>query len=70
VAVFRPRSRVHPGLDGSDRIPVLRDAQPEAESGRGLLLVDSLSEDWGSYRQARLSGKVVWSVIALSMLAR
>ncbi len=35
----------------------------EAEGGRGLLLVDSLSTDWGVYWPKGVSGKVVWSVI-------
>ncbi len=35
----------------------------DAESGRGLLLVDSLSTDWGVYWPEDSHGKVVWSVI-------
>lgn len=49
--------------DASEHLPVLRDGQPDAESGRGLLIVDSISEGWGSYCPARLSGKVVWAVV-------
>ena len=44
--------------DGSDEMPIRQDAGPDAISGRGLLLVESLSRDWGAYRAAR--GKVVW----------
>jgi anti-sigma regulatory factor (Ser/Thr protein kinase) len=44
--------------DGSDEMPVRQDAGPDAISGRGLLLVESLSHDWGTYRAAK--GKVVW----------
>jgi anti-sigma regulatory factor (Ser/Thr protein kinase) len=44
--------------DGHEEMPVRRDATPEAESGRGLMLVSSLAKDWGTYREA--SGKVVW----------
>jgi anti-sigma regulatory factor (Ser/Thr protein kinase) len=50
--------------DGCDQMPALRDVQPEAVGGRGLVLVDALSQDWGAYRPARLPGKIVWSVIA------
>ena len=32
------------------------------EGGRGLLLVETLSKDWGTYRKA--AGKVVWVMIA------
>jgi anti-sigma regulatory factor (Ser/Thr protein kinase) len=37
----------------------------EAEGGRGLLLVDSLSTDWGMYLPEGVPGKVVWSVITV-----
>jgi anti-sigma regulatory factor (Ser/Thr protein kinase) len=47
--------------DGSADMPVRQDAEPDSECGRGLLLVDSLSEDWGSYPKAE--GKVVWVLI-------
>jgi anti-sigma regulatory factor (Ser/Thr protein kinase) len=36
----------------------------EAEGGRGLLLVESLSADWGVYWPESSYGKVVWSVVA------
>jgi anti-sigma regulatory factor (Ser/Thr protein kinase) len=43
----------------SDELPDL-----EAEGGRGLLLVASLSTDWGVYwPEGSYGGKVVWSVI-------
>ncbi|HEX3958352.1 MAG TPA: ATP-binding protein [Trebonia sp.] len=44
--------------DASDETPVRRDARPDQEGGWGLLLVESLGQEWGSYRAA--SGKVVW----------
>jgi hypothetical protein len=47
--------------DGSAEMPARQDAGPDSERGRGLLLVESLSEDWGSYRKAE--GKVVWVLI-------
>lgn len=49
--------------DASDRHPVPQYPGPDAESGRGLLLVESLSADWGSYPPDRSSGKVVWVLI-------
>jgi hypothetical protein len=50
--------------DGNDQMPARRDADPGADSGRGLLLVESLASDWGASRLARSSGKIVWAVVA------
>ena len=50
--------------DGSDRPPVPQPVEPEADSGRGLLLVGSLSAEWGCYTPEKSSGKVVWAVVA------
>jgi anti-sigma regulatory factor (Ser/Thr protein kinase) len=47
--------------DGSSETPVRRDVSANAESGWGLLLVESLSRDWGSFPRA--GGKVVWARI-------
>ncbi len=50
--------------DGSDRMParaVLDDV--EAEGGRELLMVETLSAEWGIHRPARSNGKVVWAVM-------
>jgi hypothetical protein len=49
--------------DGSDRPPVPQAVEPEADSGRGLLLVGALSEEWGCYTPEKSSGKVVWAVV-------
>jgi len=49
--------------DGSDEPPVPQPVEPEADSGRGLLLVGSLSAEWGCYEPENSSGKVVWAVI-------
>jgi two-component sensor histidine kinase len=49
--------------DASDRHPLPQHFGPDAESGRGLLLVESLSADWGAYRLDKSSGKVVWALI-------
>jgi anti-sigma regulatory factor (Ser/Thr protein kinase) len=45
--------------DTSDDVPVLQDAGPEAEGGRGLYLIQSLSHQWGYYPVQ--PGKVVWA---------
>jgi Histidine kinase-like ATPase domain len=50
--------------DASDRHPAPQHPGPEAESGRGLLLVASLSAEWGSYPPERSTGKVVWAIVA------
>jgi anti-sigma regulatory factor (Ser/Thr protein kinase) len=47
--------------DGSSEMPVRQDADADSESGWGLLLVESLSRDWGSFPRA--NGKVVWARI-------
>jgi anti-sigma regulatory factor (Ser/Thr protein kinase) len=44
--------------DSSDDMPLRRDARPDQEGGRGLMLVESLGQDWGAYREQ--TGKVVW----------
>jgi len=44
--------------DGSGDLPVLDIASAEAETGRGLLLVTSLSAEWGFYRTS--AGKAVY----------
>jgi len=47
--------------DGSKQMPVRRDTDLDSESGRGLLLVEALSKDWGAYPKA--DGKVVWVMV-------
>jgi anti-sigma regulatory factor (Ser/Thr protein kinase) len=47
--------------DSNDEMPVREDVGPEDECGRGLMLVESLGQDWGAYREQ--NGKVVWVVI-------
>ena len=48
--------------DTSRSMPVLMDAPADAESGRGLMLVATLSADWGSYRTP--GGKAVYFTLA------
>lgn len=44
--------------DGSDGTPVRQEAGPGDDSGRGLMIIDAPSADWGSYPEA--NGKIVW----------
>lgn len=46
--------------DASPLPPVLMDASKDAETGRGLLLVQALSTRWGWHFPPGLGGKVVW----------
>ncbi len=48
----------------SDEMPMRRDAGPGEIGGRGLLLVETLGQDWGTYPEA--GGKVVWVLISPS----
>jgi two-component sensor histidine kinase len=50
--------------DGDHRMPESQSFDLEAESGRGLLLVESLTEEWGAYPLDGSSGKVVWALCA------
>jgi anti-sigma regulatory factor (Ser/Thr protein kinase) len=65
-------------LDHSDQVPVLRELPPgDAESGRGLHLIDSLAKSWGcSPCAAPGSGghpdgfrKAVWAELVLTDVA-
>jgi anti-sigma regulatory factor (Ser/Thr protein kinase) len=56
--------------DSSPRTPVSATTELDVEGGRGLLLVDTVSEDWGYYfpaeeddGQRKNIQKVVWAVI-------
>jgi anti-sigma regulatory factor (Ser/Thr protein kinase) len=48
--------------DGDPRPPVRRDVDPDSEGGRGVALVDILSDRWGV--EAGLPGKTVWFVLS------
>lgn len=47
--------------DGSPHLPVLRQAGPDDEDGRGLVIVDELADDWGT----SLDGTRTWCSLAL-----
>lgn len=51
--------------DGDRRPPVLGEADPDAEGGRGLLLVEALSVGWGHVLLP--GGKVVWCALDVSV---
>ncbi len=48
--------------DTSRSLPVLVDAPADAETGRGLMLVATLADDWGVYRTP--AGKAVYFTLA------
>lgn len=50
--------------DASSRAPARVDADDDAESGRGLLLVEAISGQWGWNRTRETGGKVVWAMTA------
>jgi len=52
--------------DASPRPPAPAEPGLLAESGRGLLLVQALSQRWGSYPTPRRGGKVVWALCGTS----
>lgn len=63
LLLFSDRRRVMIQVwDGHHQIPVLQAADPDAESGRGLLLVEYLSAEWGVLADERSGGKVVWAL--------
>ncbi|MFE3769602.1 ATP-binding protein [Streptomyces sp. NPDC059122] len=48
-----------------ERAPVLDTSSAEAESGRGLLLVEALADTWGVTPRAA-GGKTVWALVLLT----
>jgi anti-anti-sigma factor len=56
---------VRDGGDGRARLAGIMDEA--AESGRGLVLVDALSQAWGNF--VPTSGKVVWAVVRVRPLS-
>lgn len=47
--------------DGCPLLPERQAPRPDADSGRGLLLVELLSAAWGCFEIADQPGKVVWA---------
>ncbi|WP_234327387.1 ATP-binding protein [Streptomyces sp. NRRL WC-3742] len=52
--------------DNDRRPPVVKEVGEDAESGRGVFLVDALSEKWGYYYPPGAAGKVVWSELLIA----
>jgi anti-sigma regulatory factor (Ser/Thr protein kinase) len=50
--------------DGNPRPPVRIDVTDDAESGRGLLLVEVISDFWNWYRPEGINGKIVWAQVS------
>ncbi|MDI3422946.1 ATP-binding protein [Streptomyces luteolus] len=60
------RLEVH---DASDRTPQVREATEDEDRGRGLLLVATLADDWGtSWRDG--PGKIVWAAFRLAAVGK
>jgi len=49
--------------DASPQAAVRIEANEEAESGRGLLLVEAISDQWDWYPTQEIGGKVVWATV-------
>ncbi|MEV4936540.1 ATP-binding protein [Streptomyces zaomyceticus] len=47
-----------------ERLPRLRPASPEGDSGRGLLMVEALADRWG-VELGPVPGKTVWAELTL-----
>lgn len=58
----RPGQIVIEVSDSDPSPPVLTEVGPDAESGRGLMLVHALSKEW-SYRRLPTGGKTIYCVI-------
>jgi len=56
--------------DPSSEAPVLRQPDWQDESGRGLVLVASLSDSWGHCLVPGAGGKVVWAAFAAAAGSR
>ncbi|MFF8958830.1 ATP-binding protein [Streptomyces sp. NPDC014894] len=48
----------------AERAPIPREATPDAESGRGLFLIEALASSWGT--KDRAVGKTVWADVSLT----
>lgn len=65
------RLRVEVSDTRAERRPaVTTPADPDAESGRGLLLVAALADDWGVTDRRSGPGKTVWAVVSTPSSSR
>jgi anti-sigma regulatory factor (Ser/Thr protein kinase) len=51
--------------DGGEGEPVVRAPEPTAPSGRGLYIVEQLSDDWGIRPTSGGEAKTVWFTVSL-----
>jgi anti-sigma regulatory factor (Ser/Thr protein kinase) len=52
--------------DANPNPPALIEAGDDAESGRGLFLVQAFSARWGTYPTPQMGGKVVWALCGVN----
>jgi anti-sigma regulatory factor (Ser/Thr protein kinase) len=65
LRAFRQPSRIRVEVeDTSTMTPVRRDPEPLDPGGRGIMIVESLANDWGA--DVRDDGKTVWFEIDVS----
>jgi anti-sigma regulatory factor (Ser/Thr protein kinase) len=65
LTLWRLPGQIVIGVTDHDKNPPLRsDAGADAESGRGLTLVQALSDQWG-YRPLPAGGKVVYAILGM-----
>nr|ABL09950.1 hypothetical protein [Streptomyces echinatus] len=50
--------------DGSTTQPVVRQADPQEEQGRGMFLVEAIASAWGAHRERR-GRKTTWCTLAV-----
>ncbi|PSK69009.1 ATP-binding protein [Streptomyces sp. CS149] len=50
----------------TERVPALASPAPDAEAGRGLLLVAALATRWGTTSRIATPGKTVWAQLVVS----
>jgi anti-sigma regulatory factor (Ser/Thr protein kinase) len=63
LVITCPRGQLRVDVhDTSHRLPVVLEAPIDAEAGRGLMLVATLSDEWGFYRTP--AGKAVYFTLA------
>jgi Histidine kinase-like ATPase domain len=56
--------------DATPQPQVLADVTDDAEHGRGLVLVEAVSEQWGWYSREDSDGKFVWAIARLCSRVR
>ena len=66
---FRIMVEVWDNLPPALGTPVVRHPGPDEESGRGLEMIDALSEDWGWESVPGWKGKRVWAVLLAPLAA-